>query len=228
MAENGSVAWSSVGKKVITGVTGFALMGFIIAHLIGNLTLFIGPAQFNGYAHFLESILYGWFVIAFELVMLFVFLFHMIAAITVAWTDRRKARTEGYRYARNAGGKSRKTLSSTTMIYTGILIILFVIGHIYLFKINPSHENLYATVSAAFSGIGFTAFTMIIMILLGFHLCHGFWSAFQSLGWTNDKYLPVLTRIALAFAVIMAIGFFVIPVYMYFSGDSSFTMPGGH
>ncbi len=228
MAENGSVAWSSVGKKVITGITGLALMGFIIAHLIGNLTLFIGPQAFNGYAHFLESILYGWFVIAFEAVLFFIFLFHMIAAITVAWNDRRNARSEGYKYAKDAGGKSRKTLSSQTMIYTGILIIFFVIGHIYMFKISPTHENLYATVSAAFSGLGFTAFTILIMIMLGFHLRHGFWSAFQSLGWANDKYLPILTKFALIFSIVTAIAFLVIPIYMHFSGDSSFTMPGGH
>ncbi len=228
MAENGSVAWSSVGKKVITGITGFALMGFIIAHLIGNLTLFIGPQAFNGYAHFLESILYGWFVIAFEVVLFFIFLFHMIAAITVAWNDRRKARSEGYRYAKDAGGKSRKTLSSVTMIYTGILVIFFVIGHVYMFKISPIKDNLYASVAEGFSGIGLTAFTVIILVMLGFHLRHGFWSAFQSLGWTNDKYLPLLTKFALIFSVVMAIGFIVIPVFMHFSGDPSFTMPGGH
>ncbi len=227
MAENGSVAWSSVGKKVITGITGFALMGFIIAHLIGNLTLFIGPYAFNGYAHFLESILYGWFVIAFEVVLLFVFLFHMIAAITVAWNDRRNARTVGYRYAKNAGGKSRKTLSSTTMIYTGILVIIYVISHIYLFKINPSGDNLYKTVATAFKSAGFAAFTVIIMTLLGFHLRHGFWSAFQSLGWTNDRYLPILTRISLIFSVVMAIGFIVIPVYMFLFGDPNLPV-GGH
>ncbi len=228
MAENGSVAWSSVGKKVITGITGFALMGFIIAHLIGNLTLFIGPHEFVGYAEFLESILYGWFVIAFEAILFFIFLFHMIAAITVAWTDRRKARTEGYKYAKNAGGKSRKTLSSVSMIYTGILLIIFVVGHIYLFKMSPSKENLYATVADAFSGLGFTIFTVIVMIMLGLHLRHGFWSAFQSLGWTNDKYLPLLTRLALVFGVLMALGFLVIPIYMHFTGDPGFTMTGGH
>lgn len=228
MAEKGSVAWSSVGKKVITGLTGLALMGFIIAHLIGNLTLFIGPHEFVAYGEFLESILFGRFVIAFEVVMFFIFLFHIVAAVTVAWTDKRKARTEGYKYAKNAGGKSRKTLSSRSMIYTGILIAIFVVGHIYLFKISPSKENLYATVSDAFAGLGFTIFTVVVMIMLGLHLRHGFWSAFQSLGWANDKYLPVLTRVALVFALLMALGFLVIPVFMHFTGDPSFTMPGGH
>jgi len=151
-----------------------------------------------------------------------------VAAVTVAWTDKRKARTEGYRYAKNAGGKSRKTLSSRSMIVTGILIAIFVVGHIYLFKISPSKENLYATVADAFTGLSFTIFTVVVMIMLGLHLRHGFWSAFQSLGWANDKYLPVLTRVALVFALLMAVGFLVIPVFMHFTGDPSFTMPGGH
>lgn len=236
MASLGSVAWSSVGKKVITGITGLALIGFVTVHLIGNLTLFIGPDAFNDYAHFLESMLHGWFIYAFEAVMLAIFLFHMIAAITVAWTDKRKARSEGYKYARDAGGKSRKTFASKTMIYTGILLIFFVIAHIWLFKFGD-HEvytrhdtvvkNLYKTVVTTFKGVGFTAFTVLVMVLLGLHLRHGAWSAFQSLGWANDRYLPILTRVAWFYGVLLAIGFIAIPVYMYLFGDPNLA-PGGH
>lgn len=236
MASFGTTAWSSVGKKVITGLTGLALIGFVTVHLIGNLTLLIGPDAFNDYAHFLETLLHGWFIYAFEIVMLAIFAFHIVAAITVAWTDKRKARSQGYKYARDAGGKSRKTFASKTMIYTGILIALFVIGHIYLFKFgdhdvylkNGAHmKNLYKTVVLAFKGAGFTIFTIVVMTLLGFHLRHGFWSAFQSLGWSNEKYLPMLTRIALVYAFLMAIGFIVIPAYMFLFGDPNLA-PGGH
>ena len=236
MASFGTVAWSSVGKKVITGITGLALMGFVTVHLVGNLTLFIGPDAFNGYAHFLETMLHGWFIYAFEIVMLAIFLFHMISTFFVAWTDKRKARSEGYKYARNAGGKSRKTLASTTMIYTGALLITFVIAHIWLFKFG-SHEvytahgtvmkNIYKTVVETYKEIPFTVFTVVVMGLLGFHLRHGFWSAFQSLGWANDKYLPILTRIALVYGVLMAVSFIGIPVYMFLFGDPNL-MPGGH
>lgn len=236
MASFGSVAWSSVGKKVITGITGLALIGFVTVHLIGNFTLLIGPGAFNDYAHFLETMLHGWFIYAFEIVMLAIFVFHIVAAFTVAWTDKRKARTQGYKYARDAGGKSRKTLASRTMIYTGILIAFFVIGHIYLFKFgdhdiytkNGAHmKNLYKTVVTVFKGVGFTSFTVIVMILLGFHLRHGFWSAFQSLGWANDKYLPILSKVAFVYAVLLAFGFVVIPVYMFLFGDPNL-VPGGH
>lgn len=239
MASFGSALWSSVGKKVITGLTGMALMGFVLVHLIGNLTLFIGPHAFNGYAHFLETMAHGWLIYAMEIGLFLIFVFHMVSAITVAWADKRKGREIGYKYGKNAGGKSRKSFSSVTMIYTGAVIIIFVIAHIFLFKFNggnPHEENaegvknLYKAVVTVFNGPGFTIFTVVTMTLLGFHLRHGFWSAFQSLGWANDRYLPLLENIARVFAVLLAIGFIIIPIYLYLSGDSSAAqaLPGGH
>jgi len=239
MASFGSALWSSVGKKVITGLTGFALIGFVLVHLIGNLTLFVGPHAFNGYAHFLETVAHGWLIYAFEIFILVVFVFHMVSAITVAWIDKRKGRDTGYKYGKNAGGKSRKSFSSVTMIYTGAIIILFIIAHIYLFKFNggnPHEEtaegvkNLYKVVVTVFKGPGFAIFTVLAMTLLGFHLRHGFWSAFQSLGWANDHYLPLLENIARVFAVVLAFGFIIIPIYLYLNGDPSAVqnLPGGH
>lgn len=232
----GSAAWSSVGKKVITGLTGFFLIGFVVVHLIGNLTLFIGPHAFNEYAHFLENALHGWLIYAFEIGLFVIFVFHIVSAVTVAWTDKRKARQQGYKFNRNAGGKSRKTLASSTMIYSGTILLVFVIGHIYLFKFG-NHEidaqgvkNLYKTVVEVFKGVGFTVFTVVAMILLGLHLRHGFWSAFQSLGWANDKYLPLLVRVALVFAILLAIAFIVIPIYLFAFGDPNLVQAatGGH
>jgi succinate dehydrogenase / fumarate reductase cytochrome b subunit len=233
----GSAAWSSVGKKVITGLTGFFLIGFVVVHLLGNLTLFLGPNAFNEYGHFLENALHGWLIYGFEIGMFLIFTFHIVAAFTVAWTDKRKARQQGYKYSKDAGGKSRKTWASQTMIYTGAILLVFVIGHIYLFKFgnhdvsDAGVKNLYKTVVTVFKGLGFTIFTVVAMILLGLHLRHGFWSAFQSLGLANDKYLPLLVRIALVFAVLMAIAFVVIPIYLFAFGDPNLVQiatPGGH
>lgn len=234
----GSIAWSSVGKKVITGLTGFALIGFVLVHLIGNLTLFLGPGPFNEYAHFLETAAHGWLIYAFEIAIILIFFFHMISAITVAWTDKRNARETGYKFGKDAGGKSRKTLSSVSMIYTGILLFVFVVMHIFIFKFNSGnvHEvdahgvkNLYKVVVTAFKDPVFTIFTVVVMILLGLHLRHGFWSAFQSMGWANDKYLPLLEKIALVFAILMAVGFLLLPVILFLSGDpNAVAGPGGH
>lgn len=238
MASFGSTAWSSVGKKVITGITGLALFAFVIVHLIGNFTLLLGPGAFNGYAHFLESALHGWLIYVFEVGIILFFVFHIAAAFTVAWTDKRAARQTGYKYRKNAGGKSRKTFSSTTMIYTGLLLLVFIVYHIKIFKYGAHDmmmvggvemKNLFRTVVLEFKKAWFVVATVVLMVLLGFHLRHGIWSAFQSLGWANDRYLPLLTRIALVFSILLAIGFIVIPVYLFFAGDpNAVAGHGGH
>lgn len=233
MSSFGSALWSSVGKKVITGLTGFLLIGFVIVHLLGNFTLFIGPAAFNGYAHFLETAVHGWLIYAFEAGLIIIFAFHIAAAVTVSVADKMAARKQGYRYARNAGGRSRKTLASRSMIISGVVIAAFVIAHITLFKFGHHEKtaagtkNLYKTVVTWFKNPGFTAFTVAAMVLLGMHLRHGFWSAFQSLGWTNDRWLPVLTRAALVVSILLAVGFILLPVVLFIGGDPN-ALPGGH
>ena len=225
MGSFGSAARSSVGKKVITGVTGLALVAFAVAHLVGNLTLFLGPEPFNHYAHFLESLGHGMGVYVAEMGLAGLFLLHIVAAVSVAWSDKRGARQISYRYSRDAGGKSRKTIASETMIYTGGLVLLFVMVHIRLFKFGGAEvaedgiKDLYSVVAANFQSRTFTTFTVIAMIMLGLHLRHGVWSAFQSLGLANDRYLPLLSRMALVLAVLLTAGFIAIGVFLHILGD---------
>ena len=223
--------WSSVGKKLLTGITGFLLMGFIIAHLLGNLTLLIGPAAFNHYAHFLETLFHGWAVYVFEVGLIAFFVTHAAAAVTVAVADKAKARPQAYAKKEDAGFTSRMSFSSKSMIYTGTLIALFVIWHVKSFKFGGAQpipdghggeiKDLYSVVAAAFAQPLIVGIYVAIMILLGLHLRHGFWSAFQSLGWTNKRWLPVLETLAMVFAVVMAFGFLVIPIIMYFTGGDA-------
>lgn len=233
MASFGSVVWSSIGKKVITGLTGLALVAFVVVHLIGNLTLLLGPGPFNEYAHFLETMAHGQLIYVAEMGMIVLFLAHMITAVSVAWLDRRKARRVGYRYSTNAGGKSRKTLSSTTMIYTGSLLLVFIIWHIKKFKFGGAVadadgvKNLYKVVVSGFQDPVFTTIAVVMMIILGFHLRHGVWSAFQSLGLANDRYLPTLERIGFVLAILLALGFIAIPLVLFFAGDPN-AVVGGH
>lgn len=234
--------WSSVGKKYLNGLTGLLLVGFIMVHLLGNCTLFIGAHAFNGYAHFLETALHGWLIYAFEIAMLAIFAVHIVTAVTVAWIDKNRARPVKYAVQRNAGGASKKTLSSRSMIVTGIVLAIFVALHIKMFKFGgheliplaDGHEmkDLYGVVLAAFKqpiwAFGFPA----VMVLLGLHLRHGFWSMFQSLGWNNDRAIAVLNRVALVFALVMAAGYFVLPLYLYFFVDPAVAadavQQGGH
>jgi succinate dehydrogenase / fumarate reductase cytochrome b subunit len=241
MASFRLIAWSSVGKKVITGITGLALFGFVIVHLLGNLTLFIGAEAFNNYAYFLEHLLHGWLIYAFEVGLITLFAFHMLAAITVAWTDKRRARPQGYAVVRDAGGASRKTLASRSMIITGIVLIVFVVIHVRMFKFadhplvpradGHMMKDLHAVVVEAFNNPLITIGYVAVMVLLGLHLRHGVWSAFQSIGWANDRTLPLLNGAALVFALLLAVGFLVLPLYIFFFVDPAAghaATTGGH
>lgn len=225
MSQFRTVVWSSVGKKILTGLTGLALILFLVVHLLGNLLIYFGPDAINGYAHFLESIFGGWFVVAFELGLILLFLLHIIPAVWVALLDKYRARPIRYKKSVNARGKSRKTLSSTTMLYTGGIILFFVIIHVTMFKFRvlPQADghggDYYATVVQAFKTPWIAAAYVAVMILIGFHLRHGFWSAFQSLGLNNDRWIGFLYGLGLVLALLFAIGFLYIPVYIYFFVD---------
>lgn len=229
MASVGTYAGSSVGKKVLVALTGLLLVGYLVLHLLGNLTLLIpdGGEAFNQYAHFLEGLIHGWFVYAFEIGLIVIFLVHGIYAVIVALIDKEQARPQKYAKVANAGGRSRKTLASRSMILTGPLILIFVIIHVKMFKFSghatvvyhgEEVKNLYALVVDAFQNPAIMIAYEVAMVLLGFHLWHGAWSAFQSLGWNSDRHIKILTRISVAAAIILGGGFLILPPYIYFRG----------
>lgn len=234
MTSFATFAGSSVGKKVFVAVTGLMLFGFVIVHLVGNLTLLIpdGGKAFNEYAHFLETVVHGWLIIGFEVGLIAVFLVHGIFAVISALIDKQHARPQKYALIRNAGGKSRKTLASRSMILTGPIILIFVILHVRMFKFadhptvvyhGTEMKNLYAVVVDAFKTPWIAIAYMVVMIILGTHLWHGVWSAFQSLGWNSDRHITCLTRLSVAAGVVLGVGFLALPPYVYF-----FASAGGH
>jgi succinate dehydrogenase / fumarate reductase cytochrome b subunit len=218
---------TSVGKKIVSGVTGLASCGFIVAHLAGNLLLLVGADPFNEYTHFLSTLAHGFFLPVAEVGLVVLFLTHAAAGIRVA-LDKRGARPQKNVKVGNAGGPSQKTLASRTMVITGVVLFIFLLGHVYQFRLGPAqaegyttmldgHEarDLYRLVIETFKDPVPVAVYSLVMLLLGFHLRHGFWSAFQSLGANNPKYMPWITTIGLVFAIVMAIGFLMIPIYIY-------------
>lgn len=223
---------SSIGKKLVNGLTGLLLCGFIVAHLIGNLLLLVGRDAFNEYAHFLHTFGHGFVVPVAEVGLVLLFGVHAIAGVQVA-RDRRRARPQRYSKRADAGGRSRKSLASSSMIITGVVLLIFVIGHVAMFRFGvgamreyapvmiDGHESqdLYALVVDWFKVLPVTGAYVAVMLLLGMHLRHGFWSAFQTLGANNPKYMPMIYGTGIAFAVIMAVGFLALPVYLYLFAD---------
>jgi len=222
-------SWSSLGKKIYMAVFGLLLSSFLVVHLIGNFAL-LSPDKdhLNKYSHFLTHTL-GNVVLAAEVILGLLFVGHLIYGIIVQlgnWA----ARPVGYKMVRNAGGASKKTIASTTMIYTGLLILIFVIIHLLNFKYGEEImyttkdgqyiRDMYATVVFFFGNIWNVVFYEVIMILLGLHLSHGVWSAFQSLGVNDPRFMKFINAFGYFFAVVIAAGFFIIPIWIYMTGGA--------
>ena len=210
---------SSVAEKLLIALTGLALFLYLVVHLIGNSLLFLGPATFNGYAHMLIS---NPLIIPVELGLAAIFVLH-VWKTTVMWWRNRAARPESYYRKRGAGGPSRKSVASTTMIYTGALTALFVVLHVRAFKYGPAAElagrrDLHGLVFGYFQSPLNVAFYEVCLVLVGFHLWHGFASAFESLGADTPRFTPKVLLFGKVVAVVMMGGFVFIPLWAYFVG----------
>jgi succinate dehydrogenase / fumarate reductase cytochrome b subunit len=212
---------STVGSKILIGLTGLLLFGFLISHLLGNLTLLVGPSAFNAYAYKLESLVPLLYVAEAGLVA--IFLVHVYKTLTFT---RRNSAARPARYAEKhwAGHTSRKTWSSTTMALTGLFILFFVVVHVRTFKFGTwyedaatGHRDLYRLVVEIYQNPLYVGFYVAAMVLIGMHLNHGISSAAHSLGWTNQRYARTLVTGGRVLAVLIAAGFAVLPLYMYFA-----------
>ncbi len=215
---------SQVGRKILTAVTGIGLILFLIGHVLGNLTIFGSGEAFNEYTYALENL--GWLLYLLEAIIAIGFLLHAYIGISI-WWKRRKARPEGYEKFRSKGDPSHITWSSQTMIYTGIILFVFLIIHLDTFKFGETAtimldgneaRDLKALVVEKFQSPLYAFGYTIVMILLGLHLGHGFWSAFTSLTMKHNRFSGIIYTVGIVFAVLLAVGFIFIPLYIYFTG----------
>jgi len=209
---------SSVGTKLLIALTGLALVGFLIVHLAGNLLLFVGPAKFNDYAH---SLISNPLVVPAELGLMAIFLLHVIRAVTNFFNNR-KARPERYETRAWAGGPSRKSWASTTMILSGLLTLAFVPIHLITFKYGPHYasseagvRDLFRLVVEVFQSPVYVFFYVVSMVVLGMHLRHGVSSSLQSLGLIPARWTRVFLATGWLLALAVAAGFVIIPVYIF-------------
>jgi succinate dehydrogenase / fumarate reductase cytochrome b subunit len=211
---------SSVGTKLLMGLTGIALFAYMVLHLAGNALILAGPDVFNEYSHALIS---NPLIIPIELGLLAIFLVHIYKAITM-WTRNTAARPVGYLKKELAGHTSRKSLSSTTMIWSGLFIMVFVVIHVKQFKFGSWYQvtdstvrDLARTEVEVFQNPFWVVLYVVATLLVGLHLRHGFASAFQSLGMDHPVYTRRLTALGIFFAVLIGVGLAVIPVWVYFN-----------
>lgn len=213
---------SSIGTKILIALSGLALVGFLVFHLAGNLLLFFGPEAYNEHAHALIS---NPLVVPAELGLIAVFLLHMIQAV-MNFVSNRQARPEKYETRTWARGPSRKSWASTSMILSGITILVFVPLHLVTFKYGNYYasaaagvRDLYRLLVEVFQSPAYVGFYVLTMVIVGMHLRHGVSSSLQSLGliparWTRAF---LIAGILIAFAV--GGGFVLIPIYIYLFVD---------
>jgi succinate dehydrogenase / fumarate reductase cytochrome b subunit len=210
---------SSVGKKLVMAVTGSFLIIFLIVHLIGNVTLFFGPDAFNGYVSVLDVVKPAIRIV--EVVLLLAFILHIYDGI-VLWLENRRARPVNYRVS---ASNENSTFASRWMFWLGSVIFIFLVLHLatFFWRFNfydPSglaNEHLYYTIVVNFFQIWwYVVIYIIAVVALGFHLNHGFQSAFQTFGWNHKKYFPLVKKIGTLYAIVMAVGFASMPIYFFF------------
>ncbi len=210
---------SSVGTKLLMGLTGAGLFVYMLLHLVGNALIFAGADVFNEYSHTLIS---NPLILPIEIGLLAIFLIHIYKAVTM-WTANRAARRVAYLKKELAGHTSRKSLASSTMIWSGLFILVFVVIHVKQFKFGTWYQvtdstvrDLYRTEVEVFQNPAWVAVYVIATLLVGLHLRHGIASAFQSLGLDHPLYTRRLTAFGILFAVLIGVGLAIIPVWVYF------------
>lgn len=210
---------SSVGTKLLIGLTGLALFAYLIVHLAGNALIFLGPEVFNEYAHMLIS---NPLVIPIEIGLLSIFLLHIYKTVRM-WMNNQSARPVKYEKKELAGHTSRKSVASTTMIWSGIVTALFVLIHVRQFKFGTYYQvadkadirDLARLEIEVFQQPLWVAFYVVGTLLVALHLRHGVSSAFQSLGLDHPLYTRRLTTWGIVAAIVIGGGLAFIPVWVY-------------
>jgi succinate dehydrogenase / fumarate reductase cytochrome b subunit len=207
---------SSIGRKFIAGLTGLCLCLYLIVHLAGNLLLFKcdGGEAFNKYAELLPSLL---IIQIIEYVLYAIFALHIITG-TYLWAMNRRARPKKYLVTEPAASSS---LFSRTMFLSGSIVFIFLVIHMKSFwypsRFAPAENpSMYALVTGAFSSPLYSFFYVVAMILLAFHLRHGFQSVFQTFGLRNHKYAPLIDRIGVLFWFVIPAAFAAMPVWLFY------------
>ncbi|MBA3286979.1 MAG: succinate dehydrogenase cytochrome b subunit [Acidimicrobiia bacterium] len=211
---------TAVGKKYVMAITGIIGIGFVVAHLIGNLKAYLGLITENGervydvdvYGEFLREILVPilprtYALWALRLVLIAALVLHVHAAYSLTVMNR-QARPIGYQSSRDYVAAN---FASRTMRWTGVIVLLFLAWHLADFTwgwVNPDFVRgaVYRNMDASLSRIPVAALYVVANIALGIHLFHGTWSLFQSMGWNNPRFNSWRRGLATGIATLIVVG----------------------
>ncbi|MBN2669905.1 MAG: succinate dehydrogenase cytochrome b subunit [Bacteroidales bacterium] len=218
---------SSIGKKFFMSITGLFLMVFLLVHLTANLALLFGPEAFNKVSHFMGT---NPIIQVMQPVLAIGFILHILYA-SMLTIQNQKARPESY--AKTVNGHQSSWTSKNMYILGGVVLsflVLHIINFFWKMKVTGSPllnevevdgemmENAYGLVVGLFKdpqlGIVYSLVYILGAVGLGFHLTHGFWSSFQTIGMSNDLWRKRLTAVGYLFALLIGAGFSIIPLFL--------------
>jgi succinate dehydrogenase / fumarate reductase cytochrome b subunit len=215
---------SSVGKKQLTALTGLGLAGFLVAHLAGNLQIFKafgGAEAFNLYSHKLIS---NPLIYVAEAGLVALFIAHIGLAVRLTRENNAARGPVPYAMVRTRGKPSRRSFASQTMIYSGALVLVFVVLHVKTFKYGEFYEasyaghekirDLYKLVLEKFHEPGYVAWYVVAMVVLGAHLHHALGSLFETFGIDHPRWTPLVLVGTRAVGWLIAVGFALIPLFV--------------
>lgn len=218
------IMYASITKKIVMSLVGLFLTSFLVVHMSINLLILFDDTRqlFNEAAHFMAT---NPFIQTFQWILFIGFIVHIILGL-VLQIQNWMARPVGY----DRKGSSEMSFFSKYMIHTGAIVFIFLLLHFANFFVKAkfghleeitydsgTFEDLGILVVQLFQDGGYVAFYVIAILLLGFHLEHGFQSAFQSLGLNHSKYTPVIKMVGTLFSIAITLGYIAIPLVIYFS-----------
>ncbi|WP_344562657.1 succinate dehydrogenase cytochrome b subunit [Streptomyces axinellae] len=205
---------STIGKKAVMAVSGLMMLIYLLVHMFGNLKVFFGPAEMNGYAHWLRTfgspvLHYEWFLWVARVVLLAAVVLHGVSAYQLSRRDI-AARPVKYR-------RRRTDYATRTMRWGGIILALFIVWHVLDLTtgtVNPRGQagHPYENIVAGFQNWYANAIYIVAMLAVGLHIRHGFWSAAQTLGVTRPGAARLLKATATVLAVVITAGFLSVPI----------------
>ncbi len=207
---------STIGKKIVMGVTGLIMVAFVIVHMIGNLQVFVGAAKINAYSHFLHHTI-GELLWLARIILLVSVVLHIVAAVQLTRRDRAARQVA---YARKV--PQTATLSSRSMRWGGLALALFIVFHLLHLTtgtIQPApfvEGNIYSTLVGGFQIWWVALIYVLAMIALGLHIFNGSWAAVRTLGLNQPSPNPLKRPLALGVAIIVWVGFTIVPIAVYF------------
>ncbi|WP_406864481.1 succinate dehydrogenase [Streptomyces sp. HUAS MG47] len=208
---------STLGKKTVMAVSGLIMLGYLVAHVMGNLKIFFGPEEFNAYGHWLRVmgapvLHHSWALWLVRIVLLAAVAAHAVSAYQLSRRDI-KARPTGYVHRRK-----RASYATRTMRWGGIILGLFIVWHILDlttgtvhpggFEDGKPYQNVVDTFSTWYGNVIY----LVAMLAVGLHVRHGFWSAAQTLGVGNARRERLLKVLANGLALVLTAGFVSVPI----------------